>query len=87
MRMGFVIPIRNTLKGYHQGHIFLRFAKPGKINNGMIAWEKQQQHMKTAKAKRWMHACGRKDFNLLEQIKKRHLYLFPSFYSSNGRKQ
>ena len=53
----------------------------------MIAWEKQQQHIKTAKAKRWKRACGRKDLNLLEEIKKRHLYLFPSFYSSDGRKQ
>ena len=52
------------------GTHFLRFAKPGKINDEMIAWEKQQQHIKTAKAKRWMHACGRKEFNLLEQIKK-----------------
>ena len=51
------------------GTHFLRFAEAGKINDGMIAWEKQQLRIKTAKTKRWMHACA-KEFNLLEQIKK-----------------
>ena len=36
----------------------------------MSDWERQQNLKKIEKAKRWLHACGRKDFNHIEQIKK-----------------
>ena len=60
--MGFVRAIQDILTGYRQ-RPFLCFAK---IKDGMI----EQQDTKTEKAERWLHACGRKDFSLLEQIKK-----------------
>ena len=57
------------------GTHFLRFAKPGKIKDGMIAWEIKQQNIRTEKAKRCLHACGRKDLILLEQIKKTLIFV------------
>ena len=30
----------------------------------------KEEVLKTEKAKRWLHACGRKDFSRIEQIKK-----------------
>ena len=36
----------------------------------MSGWERRQNFNKTEKAKRWLHAYGRKDFNHIEQIKK-----------------
>ena len=36
----------------------------------MSDWERKQNLKKTEKAKRWLHACGRKYFNHIEQIKK-----------------
>ena len=36
----------------------------------MSDWERQQNLKMTEKAKRWLHACRRKDFNRIEQIKK-----------------
>ena len=35
-----------------------------------LKWEKNRELEKTEKAKRWLHACGRKDFCELNQIKK-----------------
>lgn len=52
------------------GTTFIRFAKPGKIREHMTDWEKQKANQQTVAAKRWMHACGRKDFSKLEQITK-----------------
>ena len=52
------------------GTYFLPFAKPGKVKEGMTKWEKDFQAQKTEKAKRWIHACGRKDFNSVTQITK-----------------
>ena len=49
---------------------FITFAKPGCLKDTMSDWERQQNLKKTEKAKRWLHACGRKDFNRTEQIKK-----------------
>ena len=49
---------------------FITFAKPGCLKDTMSDWERQQNLKKTEKAKRWLHACGRKDFNRIEQIKK-----------------
>ena len=52
-----------------EGVFFIRFAKPGRLKDTMSDWERQQNLKKTEKAKRWLHACGRKDFNRIEQIK------------------
>ena len=52
------------------GTTFLRFPKPGKIRENMSEWEKLKARRDTEKAKRWIHACGRKDFTKVEQIKK-----------------
>ena len=52
------------------GTEFLPFAKPGKIKDNMTEWEKKKEDLKTERAKRWIHACGRKDFNSIEQINK-----------------
>ena len=43
------------------GTYFISFTKPGIIRSGMDDWEKRQQHEKLEKAKRWIHAPGRKD--------------------------
>ena len=34
----------------------------------MTDWEINKQNIKTERAKRWSHACGRKDFHSLAQI-------------------
>ena len=52
-----------------EGVFFVRFAKPGGLKGTMSDWEKQQNLKKTEKAKRWLHTCGRKDSNRIEQIK------------------
>ena len=49
---------------------FLPFPKPGKIKEGMDDWLINQEKKKIEKAKRWVHACGRKDFSSIEQITK-----------------
>ena len=51
-----------------EGVFFIRFAKPGRLKDTMSDWERQQ-NLKDWKS-RWLHACGRKDFNHIEQIKK-----------------
>lgn len=53
-----------------QDTTFVRFAKPGIIKDGMTDWEKNQAMLKTDKARRWLLACGRKDFNHVNQITK-----------------
>ena len=51
------------------GTFFVRFPKPGKIKDSMTEWEKGKEVEKTAKCKRWVHACGRQDFSI-EKVKK-----------------
>ena len=46
------------------GTEFIRFPKPGKIKKSMTKWEEEQQMQRTEKAKRWVHACGRKNFTV-----------------------
>ena len=53
-----------------EGVFFIRVAKPGYLKDTMSDCEKQQNFKKTEKAKRWLHACERKDFNNIEHIKK-----------------
>ena len=36
----------------------------------MTNWDISKQNAKTEKARRWLNACGRKDFNSLTQITK-----------------
>ena len=57
-----------------EGTNFLPFAKPGIIKEGMTPLEKERESAKTQRAKRWMHACGRKNFCSLSQITK-HTYI------------
>ena len=52
------------------GTYFLPFAKPGKVKEGMTKWKRDFQAQRTEKAKRWIHACGRKDFHSVSQITK-----------------
>ena len=55
------LQIRFTLsRKYARGIHFIRFAKVGKIKGGMTAWGKNKQNGFTEKAKKWVHACGRK---------------------------
>ena len=49
------------------GTDFFPFAKPGRYRQGMTKWEMEQAKIKTERAKRWLHACGQKDFSRLEQ--------------------
>ena len=59
------------LKNYvAQGTVFYSFAKSGIIKEGMTNWDISKQNAKTEKARRWLNACGRKDFNSLAQITK-----------------
>ena len=44
--------------------VFINFPKLGKIKDSMTEWEKGQAMLKTEKAKRWVHACGRTKFTL-----------------------
>ena len=67
-----------------EGTGFVRFAKPGKLKDGLTDWEKNRELEKTAKAKRWLHACGRKDFCELSQIKKDTYICTLHFVGGNG---
>ena len=49
---------------------FFPFAKPGVIKDGMTAFEKKKENMKSQRAKKWIHASGRKEFTSLSQITK-----------------
>ena len=51
------------------GTYFVRFPKPGKIKDTMTEWEKGQQNRKTDKCRKWVDACGRKDFTV-DNVKK-----------------
>ena len=53
-----------------EGVFFIRSAKPGCLKDTTSDWERQQNLKKTEKAKRWLHARGRKNFNCIEQIRK-----------------
>ena len=51
------------------GTYFIRFPKPGNIKESMTQWEKDRENVKTEKAKKWVHACGREGFSI-KNIKK-----------------
>ena len=46
-----------------EGTHFIRFAKVGKVKDGMTEWEKTKQDEFTEKAKKWVHVCGSKVYN------------------------
>ena len=43
-----------------EGVFFIRSAKPGCLKDTTSDWERQQNLKKTEKAKRWLHAYGRR---------------------------
>ena len=51
------------------GTFFIPFPKVGRFKDVMTEWERNREKEKTLKAKRWVFACGRKDFTL-EKVKK-----------------
>ena len=53
-----------------QATVFYSFAKPGIIKEDMTNWDISKQNGKMEKARQWLNACGRKDFNSLTQITK-----------------
>ena len=46
------------------GTYFMTFPKVGKIKESMTQWEKDREKAKSEKAKKWTHACGRKNFGI-----------------------
>ena len=47
-----------------EGTYFIPFAKPGLIKEGMSNWEVEHHKARTLRAKKWIHACGRKNFGV-----------------------
>ena len=45
------------------GTHFLPFAKPGVIKDILTDFERKKENEKTERAKRWVCACGKKDFS------------------------
>ena len=41
-----------------------------RVKDNMTSWQKEQEKQKTEKVKRWLYACGRKDFTHISDIKK-----------------
>ena len=66
------------------GVFFIRFCKPGRVKDDMTNWQKEQEKMKTEKAKRWLHACGRKNFSHTSDIKKDSYICSLHFIGENG---
>ena len=66
-----------------EGTHFTRFAKVGKVKNGMEKWEKNKQNELAEKAKKWVNACGRKGFTIGKINKDAYICSLP-FVSRNG---
>ena len=62
---------------------FTRFAKVGKSNDGMTEWEKNKQNEFTEKAKKWVHAYGRRGFTI-DKITKDIYICSLHFVGENG---
>ena len=62
------------------GTHFIRFAK---VKDGMTEWEKNKQNEFTEKAKKWVHACGRKGFTI-DKITKDTYICSLHFVGGNG---
>ena len=71
------------------GVIFIPFPKPGHTRDfvrpgvPMTELNKKAEAEKNAKAKRWLHLCGRKHFNSLDQIKN-HTYVCSLHFRSRS---
>ena len=68
----------------NKGVFFILFAKPGRIKDTMSDWERQHNLKKTEKARRWLHACGRKDFDRIEKISKDTYICCRHFFDQKG---
>ena len=66
-----------------KGLFFVGFAKPGKIKEGMTKWQIEQGILKTEKAKRWIHLCGRNGFTMNNIKKDTHICSL-HFVGENG---
>ena len=51
-----------------EGIFFVTFAKSYRLKNTMSDWERRQNFKRTENAKRWLLACGKKDFNDIKKI-------------------
>ena len=56
----------------------------GRVKDNMTSWQKEQEKQKTEKVKRWLHACGRKDFSRISDIKKNAYICSLHFVGENG---
>ena len=54
------------------------------MKDGLTEWEKKRELEKTEKAKIWLHACGRKDFCSLSDVKKDTYICSIHFYGGKG---
>ena len=66
-----------------EGTYFIRFPKLGNVKEGMTHLEKQKEIDKTNKCKRWVHACGRKNFTV-KDVKKDTYICSRHFVESSG---
>ena len=60
------------------GTYFIRFPKPGNVKESMTQWEKDRENVKTEKAKKWVHACGREGFSI--QIIKKETFIWSNHF-------
>ena len=65
------------------GTYFIRFPKQGRIKDTMTEWEKGQEKQKTEKCRKWVYACGRKDFTV-DDVKKDTYICSIHFIGNNG---
>ena len=63
--------------------VYIPFPKLGKLRDGMTEWERNREAERTEKAKRWVHACGQKDFTI-DKIKHTHLHLLITLHWGKG---
>ena len=60
-----------------EGTHFIRFAKVGKVKDGITEWEKKKENELTEKPKKWVHACGRKGFTIDKITKDTYICSLP----------
>ncbi|XP_066919410.1 uncharacterized protein [Clytia hemisphaerica] len=65
------------------GTFFISFPKVGKLKDSQTEWQKGKERGKTEKAKRWIHACGRKGFTI-SNITKSTYICSKHFIGGNG---
>ena len=62
---------------------FIRFAKVGRVKDGMTGWEKDKQNELTEKVKKRVHPCGRKGFTIDKITKDTYICTLP-FVGGSG---